>query len=365
MNDLSARYFDGQSARQIDATVQLGPEALVVRDDQATVLAIWPLDEVRLVGKPEAGRPLRLTRLKGTARVVVADAGRLGDLERLCPDLHKLRPRARDVWRPVALWSALAVGVVAALFLVVIPYLARQAALAIPPDIETEMGAAAAEQVAGFFTPGKEAQFCSSPEGQRALDVMARELSAHADLPFPLTVRVIKVPIVNALTLPGGQILLFSKLLGYAESPNEVAGVLAHEIGHVVRRHPMEVFVKNVGAATLVGFLLGDITGGSVIAALAQLTVTSAYTREAERQADVTAVDLLNAAGIDGAGLAAFFQRLLDKRGSKSLDDVFAIINTHPATGERAEFVRSHVTGTKPALSDAQWRALKSICGAT
>lgn len=362
MTDASARYFDGESARQIDAVVQIGPQNVVVRDEQGAVLAVWPADEVRLVGKPVEGRPLRLGRAKGVARVVISDPAYLTDLQRLCPNLNKLRPGLREVWQPIAIWSTVAIASIAFLFLVALPYAAREAAAAIPPDIEAQLGEAAAEQVTRIFSPGCEPVFCSSPQGDVALRELAQRFAAQADLPYPLTVRVVKSPIVNAFTLPGGQILLFSGLLNFAGGPEEVAGVLAHEIGHAQRRHPMEVFVKNVGAATLIGFLLGDITGGSVIGALAQLTATAAYTREAEREADTDAVSLLNGSGIDGSGLVDFFDRLHEKEGGE-LQEILSVISTHPATGERSDFVRDNATANGEAMPDAQWRALKDICG--
>ncbi len=360
MIEVAARYFDGESARQIDAVVRIGPENIVVRDGAGAVLAVWPAEDVRLVSKPDYSQPLRLSRGKGVARVVIDDARHLSELERLYPDLNKLRPGFRDVWRPIAMWSTVAVASLAFLFLVALPFAAREAAEAIPPDIEAQIGDAAADQVVRLFSPGRKAVYCSSPEGDAALAELTRRFSDQLELPYPLTVRVVKSPLVNAFTLPGGQILLLSKLLEFAESPEEVAGVLAHEIGHALHRHPMEVFVKNVGSATLIGFLLGDITGGSIIVALAQFTVNSAYTREAEREADTEAVELLNGAGIDGAGLIDFFDRIQVEAGK--LGEVLAVIGTHPATDERADFVRTNEVSDGAALTDAQWHALQTIC---
>ncbi len=361
MTDIAARYFDGESARQLDVVVQIGPENIVVRDERGGVLAVWPAAEVRLVGKPAAGRDLRLGRGKGVARIVIADPSHLAALHRLCPNLNKLRPGIREVWRPIAIWGTVAIASAAFLFLVALPYAAREAALAIPPDIEAQLGEATADQVVRLFTRGKAPGFCSSPEGDAVLRELTQRFAAQVDLPYPLMVRVVKSPIVNAFTLPGGQILLFSELLDYAGGPEEVAGVLAHEIGHALRRHPMEIFVKNVGAATLIGFLLGDVTGGTVIVALAQFTITSAYTREAEREADADAVDLLNGAGIDGSGLVDFFDRLRKEKDS-GLQDILSVISTHPASGERSDFVRANATASGPAMSESQWTALKAIC---
>ena len=361
MSDVPAHFFDGESARQRDAMVQIGPQNIVVRDEHGDVLAVWPADEVRLVGKPADNQPLRLGRLKGAARIVIAESGYLVDLERLCPSLHKLRPSFRDVWRPIALWSTVAIASLAFLFLVAIPYAAREVALAIPPDVEARLGATTADQITRFFSRGRKPIYCSSPEGDVALAKLTERFAAQTDLPYPLTVRVVNSPIINAFTLPGGQILVFNGLLKFVESPEEVAGVLAHEIGHAQRRHPMEVFVKNVGSATLIGFLLGDVTGGSVIAAAVQLTTTAAYTRDAEREADADAVALLNGSGIEGTGLIDFFDRV-GQHESDEMRDILSVIGTHPLSSDRSEFVRNNATAHGPAMLAPQWQALKDIC---
>jgi Zn-dependent protease with chaperone function len=359
---IPARFFDGESARQIDVFVQIGPQNVVVRDEADEVLAVWPPDEVRLLEKFTAGRPLRLSRGRGDARIIIDDTRYLGNLQRLCPNLSKLRPGLREVWRPIALWTGVAAASAAFLFLVAIPFAAREVAQAMPPELEAQLGEKAADQVVQIFSGGREAVYCSTPEGDAALQRLTDRFVSQIDLPYPLVVRVVKSPVVNAFTLPGGQVLLFDGLLDFADSSEEVAGVLAHEIGHAVRRHPMEVFAKNVGAATLIGVLLGDITGGSAIGALVQFTITAAYTRDAEREADSDAVDLLNGSGIDGSGLTDFFDRLLGVENSR-LRDLLAVINTHPATDERSEFVRTNATATGPAMFEAEWQALRNICG--
>ena len=120
------------------------------------------------------------------------------------------------------------------------------------------------------------------------------------------------------------------------------------------------------GKSTLAHVIAGrdgyDITGGSVIGALVQFSVTAAYTRDAEREADSDAIALLNGSGIDGSGLVDFFDRLRGE-GLSDLPEFLSVINTHPPTDERSEFVRSNTTATGPAMSDAQWRALQVICG--
>ena len=72
-----------------------------------------------------------------------------------------------------------------------------------------------------------------------------------------------KIP--NAIALPGGKIYLFDGLLQKAASPDEIAGIIAHELGHAHHRHNMRTLIYNGGTSFLIGLLLGDITGGSAV----------------------------------------------------------------------------------------------------
>jgi predicted Zn-dependent protease len=94
---------------------------------------------------------------------------------------------------------------------------------------------------------------------------------------------------------------------------------------------------------------------------MVQMTVTSAYTREAEREADTDAVALLNGSGIDGSGLVDFFERMRKKQGGDP-QEVQSVLSSHPSSGERSDFVRDNSTGHGPAMLAPQWRALQDIC---
>jgi beta-barrel assembly-enhancing protease len=143
-----------------------------------------------------------------------------------------------------------------------------------------------------------------------------------------------------------------------------VAGVLAHELTHALKRHPMRALIANSGLALLFELTIGNGTGAS----LGLLLTTLSYTRAMEAEADAGALDLLRDAGIGSAGFAAFFERLekQDEEKGKSLNFGFAIpsyLRTHPATQQRIEAIRADGgTGGSPALAQGDWYALKGIC---
>ena len=202
---------------------------------------------------------------------------------------------------------------------------------------------------------------CSSDLGKAAFDQIAARLEAVAQLRLPLSLRVIRVPLVNAVTLPGSQVIFFSQLIAQATSPNEVAGVLAHEIAHAELRHPTETTIRVTATSFLVGLLFGDVIGGSTAAGAAQAIIGASYSREAEAAADARAVELMAAAGYDVRPMADFFEKMarVEAQTPVRTQSWFA---SHPAPLDRAQKIRAAARPGAVALPAPQWQALKAIC---
>lgn len=219
-------------------------------------------------------------------------------------------------------------------------------ARAIPYSWEQKLG----DLISGDF--GERA--CRAPAGQRALDGLARRLSPRSR---PIRVGVVNIPVVNAVALPGGRILIFRGLIDGATSPDEMAGVLAHEIGHVEHRHVLVALLRRFG----IGLLIGS---GGTAAEYGQALIDSRYSRAAESEADDYAIAQLRAAGISPAATAALFQRL--GKDEAGLPGVLAYLASHPPSAERQRrFARAAkaMAGTRPALDPAQWTAVRAMCG--
>jgi beta-barrel assembly-enhancing protease len=205
---------------------------------------------------------------------------------------------------------------------------------------------------------GEATLVCSNPAGLAALDKLRQRMTAGQGLQYDLNIQVFDHPMVNAFAAPGGQLVILRGLLDEAGSAAEVAGVLAHEIGHVEARDPTRLAFRAVGSAGILSLVLGDATGGSLIAVMGDQLLSASYTREAEAAADAFAHRLLNATGIGTAGLAAFFESL-DGKGI----DLPEYLSSHPATpGRAAAALAADGQLHEPALSDADWAALQAIC---
>jgi hypothetical protein len=175
----------------------------------------------------------------------------------------------------------------------------------------------------------------------------------------PVRIRVIDLGIVNAAALPGRQIVVLNGLIDKAESPDEVAGVLGHEIGHVERRHVMAALLRDFGLS----LLLGGADGG----AIAQGLLASRYSRGAEREADESAIEGMARAKVSPMPTAAFFARLgKDEAKLGRSVTMLNYVSSHPLSEERRKrFAASsdRAAGYRPALGTAEWKAVRAMCG--
>jgi len=165
---------------------------------------------------------------------------------------------------------------------------------------------------------------------------------------------------VNAFALPGNHIFVFSGLIDRAHNPDELAGVLAHEMGHLELRHPTRGMIQQLGLSAVISLMFGGNAAGDV----AYLATALSYTREMEREADARALVLLQHAKIHTAGLASFFRTLKDDKDSDSpLPDW---LSTHPGLEERAEAAAQAETAHDggPALTEEEWHAVQTMCRA-
>lgn len=356
-------YFDGDTA--------VGDLAQVTVDEAARTLVIgrvgfppiaWPLDDLRLL--PDlGGRDLVILRLKSdpVARLILND-GLL--LERL-PDVRRPAPVARR--GRLLGWAVAAVASVALIITVLVPTMADQLAEYIPPEGERALGETTLDQIrvaldeTGF---GQPVPFCDAPEGKAALDAMEVRLRAGLDKDLALSVAVLDHDMINAFALPGGYVVFFRGLIEAAESPEEVAAVFAHEIGHVVSRDPTRHALRSAGSIGVLGLLFGDFAGGALVLFLAEQLIQAEYSRGAEAEADAFAREVMLKTGIDPAAMGAFFERLRARYGDS--EGFFKHLAGHPALSER--ILASEVDlpagfKARPVLRDKDWTALRGICG--
>jgi len=180
------------------------------------------------------------------------------------------------------------------------------------------------------------------------------------DSPFPVHVTVVRYPVANALTLPGGEIVILSGLLDKAESGDAVIGVLAHEMAHVVRRDPLQVSIKQTGSALLLSLVVGDVFGGTALSGITSGLIESGYSRDAEAAADFLAVTALNQLGWSALPLANFIAGM-DKE-SPMAGIIPSFLNSHPSGDSRQRDIIALSQGVERSMSQYEWKTLKSMC---
>lgn len=175
-----------------------------------------------------------------------------------------------------------------------------------------------------------------------------------------IRIHVLKKDDVNAFALPGGRIVLFSGLIRLVEDPEEVSGVIAHELAHLQLDHVMKKLIKEVGLSVILSMTTGS-GGADMARETARIISSTAYDRSLEREADLKAVDYLLNAGIDPEPFANFFFKL--SLQESDAQKYLSIISTHPNLEERAaqisDYSRSKHMIPEKVISEETWEKVK------
>lgn len=343
-----ARFFDGVRAAAHDATPQLAAGVLLIHAADGTVLAAWPIADIRARDRPDRSGTVTLSRGEAPARLVVADQVLLRALSDA--GVRLLAPRR---WGP-GHWAALFGGLLAMLVggALLLDLLPRIAALALPAAWEDQLGAWAERSAV------RDHHWCTGPGGQHALDTLVVRLRQAGGIDRPVRIAVLDAPTVNAVTLPGNRIVVMRGLIDKVDDGTELAGVIAHEMGHVAHRDPTTLLLRRMGLGLAAAALGWNDTLGSA-AGLAQGFLALSYSRSAEAAAaDAAAQQFLTRAGLRADGLGRFFARMEVLEGQNG--DI-PWLATHPPTDQRRALATRSTVGAPP-FSEAEWAALRAIC---
>ena len=341
----SGRLYDGLTAHPHEVAVEVGNGGLTLRQEGGWSEAV----DAALLKRLDGGKgSLRLGRsdVAGWRLVVPADAE---------PQLQPLLGREDRYGRwidRIGLVPALVAGGLITASVLGVGYLAPHwIAPHVPMSWERNVGSA----IVGDFG---DLRCRGNPEGQRALEALVERVAPGATRgPNGIKVAALNVPVFNAAALPGGYIVVFRPAITET-NPDALAGVLAHEVAHVRRRHVTEALIRELGIGAVIRLFAGNV------GANAEQIVSLSYTRENEAQADSDAIAMLKRAGISPKPTAELFTRL-----SKEVPQFSAeFLQSHPASARRAQnFAASFDprASYRPALSRGQWDALFDICAST
>ena len=231
--------------------------------------------------------------------------------------------------------------------------LARMAANHVPISVEEQFGDAV------FQSVQQQTKIIEDPKWTAQLNaVTARLLPAITNSGYKFQFHVAEASELNAFAIPGGHVVVHTGLLQAVKRPEELAGVLAHEMAHVTQRHSLRNLIEALGLSLIVQMIFGDASG--LVAAASQgseALLRQKFSRDTEREADDVGWDTLVAANIDPRGMIEFFRTMQTEiarnPAAAAADGSLSFLSTHPATAERIQRL------------EAKWNALPRKTGFT
>lgn len=347
-------YFDGRSNARRRVSLRLADTLQIFENEK--FLAAWALADIRRVDGPGKALRIRSVASAGGARCEIRDPAFAAAILARCPLIAGEAQEARGAAGRIVAWSLAAAASLAAIVWYGVPLIADKLTPLVPRALERRIGEVADGQARSMFSGG----VCSTPAGQAALDKLVVGLKKAPGAPAETQVAVLSSDSVNAFALPGGRVYVLGGLIDLAQSPDEVAGVLAHEFGHVAHRDSMKVMIEQGSAAFVIGLFFGDVFGAGAIAAAARASLGAAYSREAETEADDFAVRTMTGVGRSARPMGELLMRMSKDDKSSPLD----ILRDHPVSSKRLDRMSaaSRAPTAAPLLNDEEWKAFKAIC---
>lgn len=238
-------------------------------------------------------------------------------------------------WKAVTVSFVVVLATVVAAFVWGIPASAHWLAGFVPREARIAVGDQTEDLILRMLGDESATPIRQQDEVRALFDEVA-EATADPGVPLLLKIRAGGGLDANAIAIPNGTVIITDEMIEVAEVPEAVAGILAHEIGHLYHRHGMQMAISSASLPVLFALLTGDLASGSTLLGTIPMTLArSSYSRDHEREADEFARDTLLALRMNPAELARLFERLQEERPGD-----MGWLSTHPATAERIEFFR-------------------------
>lgn len=356
-------YLDGRSAARQRASVAITDSRLEISLGNGVIKA-WPYGEIHQTQGSYDGEPVRLEfGREPIEALVITTPAFLTEVHRIAPNLGRrlhnpATRRARMKWTVVAAFAVVVMTI--GLYRWGIPGFASLMTPLIPISWEDRFGA----EVVQHFLP--EEQRCTDPERLLALTTVTDTLMRTVpNSPYRIRLYVMNSPAINAFAAPGGHIVVLKGLLERTQTAEQLAGVLAHELQHVLKRHTTRTILEQTASSALLAAIAGDFSGGLVWGLEGARTLgTLHYSRTHETEADTEGLRMMQAAGLDAGQMIAFYGVM--QRADRETSNALAFLSSHPDMGERMTTLLS-MAGWTPhhptrLLPDRDWKDIRSLC---
>lgn len=256
----------------------------------------------------------------------------------------------------LALMCLLVVGCTLSSFKAVVPKVEDWVADKVPPDLEKKLGDILIKQIP-IDTQLSEEQINVLKKCEKLLNTYPKK----KDIPYQLYL-VEDTSVINAFAMPGGHIVFYTGILKFMENQDEFMAVLFHEAGHIYHRHSVQQVIRTASFSLLLAVIMGETTGlTGLVLQNSEMLLNRHYSREAERESDEFALEMLSHYQVDVKGMMDFFERLEKKESNTA---VAKLISTHPTSQSRKENAKKALEQQKTTvdlLTQKEWEILKNI----
>ncbi len=368
----SGSLFDGKSAQKQPVRIELTPYHIILTIPGRSRVS-WPYSDIRWAAETI---PFHIEHQFNTPEesletLVVEDPDFYENCRRIAPDDF-----SRTATQNSFNWKIFSAGILILLlffyaaYKIVPHYFVDQFADKIPVEWEVALGDAALSAFPVERNP--------DPKVIALLTNILRllEQSKAIETPYNLKIFILPTEKINALALPGGNIIVFEGLLKIADSPEELAGVLAHEAQHIFLKHSTRGILRNLASGMLLTLVLGDANSvmESVVNIAGQLN-TLGFSLKMETEADIKGIELMLNAKINPQGMLSIFEKLLKEElkleenkknssSSKGVKEVFSYLSTHPSAKSRLQRLKKQINENSekfwiPLYPNSNWNEIK------
>jgi len=359
MINAAPRFLDGLTSRPQTVTFALTEQSLILYHNGQSI-AVWVLANIRVKEDWDDSIGAILGyKDSPDAGLIIQNKKEFESIQRRLPRRHQTTFIVPSHYRSILV---MAIGAVACGFLL-FPLLGQLAGLAtilVPQSAEKKFGQVLIEDMATEYTP------CDDKIASLNLQKIADRLgAATGQKDLKADIHIFKSSEANAFSLPGQKIAVLSGFLNDATSENEIAAVMAHEMGHMAKRDALEAFIESQGLGIVTG-LMGSSGSYGGVAQITSFMHLMNYSRKKEFAADEYGAKLLLKAGYSPQGLSSFLERV-DKEEANDLGaskEYLEILSTHPDTKERVKRIHqiSNKSEFKTSLTPDEFTQLKNAC---
>jgi len=352
-NSFDAFYYDGISAVRYPATVELGAAELNIGLREKPAL-VWPYATLRFAADGTYGEPVRIEN--GPAEALVIESHDFVEALRQHGMKRRTFPLDLRSWQAVLLCCIAIALIATVLYTSLVRLASEEAARFMPAGMERRLG----NSVVAILAP--EQSRCA--DSAHRLQPVVDRLQAATGSKQQFQVIYVNQGIVNAFAAPGGSIVVYRGLLDVSQTPEEFAGVLAHEMQHVLLKHSTRALAREFSGRALLSLMAID-AGGTPSAIQASVRLANlSYQRSDEEAADLAGAALLARAHVRTDGLAIFLRRL--ESNSPVRGSGFNYLSNHPATEDRIDALasenRKFSQNSTPLMTAEQWAAAREVC---